>query len=84
MLDQTRALRKFVLSFRKREWTIDDYPVKVTDHGPVEAKGRLKPSRWTAQIINWLHMRGDADTREGALRTAASTRWTPSGTGQSS
>ena len=67
MPDRARALWKFVLSFRKREWTIDDYPVKVTDYGPVEAKGRLKPSRWTAQIINWLHMRGDADTREGSL-----------------
>jgi hypothetical protein len=67
MFDQAKALQKFVLSFRKHEWTIDDYPLKVTDHGPVEAKGRLKPSRWTAQIINWLQMRGDADTREGAL-----------------
>jgi len=67
MFDQAKALRKFALSFRKRGWTIDDYPLKVTDHGPVEANGRLKPSRWTAQIINWLHMRGDADTREGAF-----------------
>lgn len=67
MFDQAKALQTFVFSFRKHEWTIGDYPLKVTDHGPVEAKGRLKSFRWTAQIINWLHMRGDADTRQGAL-----------------
>ena len=67
MLDHARALGKFVLSFRKRAWTINDYPVKVTDRGAVEPMGRLQPFRWTAQIINWLHMRGDADTRESAL-----------------
>ena len=67
MFDQAKAFQKFVLSFLKHDWTLDDYPLRVTDRGPVESEGRLKPSRWTAQIVNWLHMRGDADTREGAL-----------------
>jgi len=67
MRDQAKALQKFVLSFRKRRWTIDDYPLRVTNNGPVEAQGRFKPFRWTVQVINWLQMRGDADTREGAF-----------------
>jgi hypothetical protein len=67
MLDQLQALKKFVLSFRKRRWTIDDYPLRFIDHGPAETVGRKKSFRWTAQIINWLHLQGGADTREGAL-----------------
>ena len=52
MFDQAKAFQKFVLSFLKHDWTLDDYPLRVTDRGPVESEGRLKPSRWTAQIVN--------------------------------
>jgi hypothetical protein len=67
MWNQAKALRKFVQSFRKREWDAHDYPLLVIDRGHVESPGRLKAFRWTVQIVNWLHMRGDADTREGAI-----------------
>ena len=67
MWSQVKAVGKFVLSFRKGDWNVHDYPLRFIDRGPVEAVGRLKPLRWTAQIVNWLQMRGDADTREAAL-----------------
>ena len=67
MWNQAKAFGKFVQSFRKREWDVHDYPLLVIDRGHVESLGRLKAFRWTVQIINWLHMRGDADTKEAAL-----------------
>jgi len=67
MGDQIKALWRLLLSLRKRDWDLDDYPLRVTDRGLVEPVGRLKPYRWTVQIVNWLHMRGDGDTLDAAL-----------------
>jgi hypothetical protein len=67
MWNQAKALGKFVQSFHTREWDVDDYPLQVIDRGHVESLGRLKGFRWTVQIINWLHMRGDADTKDAAF-----------------
>jgi hypothetical protein len=68
MLENANAVAKFVTSFFKRQWNLYDYPLRFADYGPVEASGRLKQFRWTVQIINWLHMRGDGDTRDEALQ----------------
>lgn len=68
VFDQAEALRKFILSFRHREWMIEDYPVRIIDHGRAAGCGRLTPLRWTVQVINWSHLRGDADTREEAFK----------------
>jgi len=67
MHDQIKAIWKLLLSVRRRDWGLDDYPLRVIDRGPVEPVGRFKPSRWTVQIINWLHMRGDGDTLDAAF-----------------
>ena len=68
MLDSVKAFAKYIASFFKHKWMLHDYPLKFTDRGPVEATGRVKPFRWTVQIIKRLHMRGDGDTRDEAVR----------------
>jgi len=67
MWNQAKAVHKFILSFRTREWSVEDYPLQVIDRGDAEGLARLRSLRWTVQIINWAHMRGDADTKEAAL-----------------
>lgn len=68
-MDQVRAVGRFVASFFKDSWSLEDYPVRVLHRpiDPAEERGRLKPFAWTAQIVNWWHMRGDGHTREEAL-----------------
>ena len=52
----------------KRDWTMDDYPIRVsrliaeTSHA-----SRLKTFLWTASIINWPRMSGSAYTKREAL-----------------
>jgi hypothetical protein len=61
----------FMLSFRKRDWSVRDYPVRCrrqTAAGPVRVRGEVvnvKP--WIAQIAGWWVMTGLGDTREEAL-----------------
>jgi len=66
-MNQLRALAKFVKSFFKSEWELSDYPLRVLHRPEVEPSGRRRPYSWTAQVINWWHMRGDGHTREEAL-----------------
>jgi hypothetical protein len=68
MLDNAKALARYIASFFKQQWDLYDYPLRFTDRGPIEAVGRFKPFRWTVQIINWFHMRGDGDIRDEALQ----------------
>lgn len=68
-MDQVRAIGRFVASFFKESWSLGDYPVRIL-HRPVDpakTHGRLKPFAWTAQIVNWWHMRGDGHSRGEAL-----------------
>jgi hypothetical protein len=53
----------------KREWTLDDYPVRVWHRAVTEPshKSRLKPLQWTADVINWPGMSGSANSRPEAL-----------------
>jgi hypothetical protein len=58
------------MSFRKADWTVDDYPVRFqhsTASEKDDSRGRLKPIPWSAQIINWWQMHGLGDTKEAAL-----------------
>lgn len=67
--DKLTAALSFLKSFRRTNWTLEDYPIKVFKLTPqaLEPIGRWKPSPWTAQIINWWFMRGNGETREEAI-----------------
>ncbi len=53
---------KWLLSFKKREWAVADYPVRVRANGQVP-----EPSiAWCAQILNWPGPAGLGPTKVGA------------------
>jgi hypothetical protein len=66
--DYLKVAWKYVASFRKRRWTVDDYPVRMRHFSvdPTQDYGRLKPVEWSAQVINWVAMQGHGDTPEQA------------------
>ena len=70
-MDQIRAAMKFLGSFGKRDWCLEDYPVRVLHRPSAESGGRRRAYSWTAQIINWWHMRGDGFTQDQALQHLA-------------
>jgi len=74
--NQFRALWKWVLSYRKRDWEISDYPVffRVQEPDPesVYDSARFKLHRHVARIVNWEITRF-GDTREEALQDLSST-----------
>jgi hypothetical protein len=61
---------KFLLSFRKRDWSLKDYPViirKQRDPGQESARlGRLTLPAYCAQIVNWT-LTGTGETAAAAL-----------------
>jgi hypothetical protein len=58
---------KWFLSFRKREWTIADYPVRVRVNGP-----GVEPSiAYFAQILNWPGPAGLGPTQAKAYEQLA-------------
>lgn len=66
---QAQAVWTLVASMFKHEWTIDDYPVRVWRLPVTEPshKSRLQPLQWTARVINWPGMSGNANSRLEAL-----------------
>jgi len=69
-LFQIRAGFKYLKSFLKTEWTINDYPVRfrhLKTAGQDGGNSRLKPFAWSAQIINWWQMHGAGETKEAAF-----------------
>ena len=67
-MDKLKAAAKFLLSFLKRDWEIEDYPIrfrlKKVDESP--ATGRLQPTRWTAQVVNWWALAGHGHSKAEA------------------
>ena len=59
------ATYKYLLSFRKAEWTLEDYPVRLRERATSAETPALRA--WCAQIVNWWLMAGFGDTPEGAL-----------------
>jgi hypothetical protein len=74
--NQFRALWKWLISFRKRDWELADYPVFICIQEPDPASGydnpRFKMDRHLARIVNW-HITGGGDTREEALNNLRDT-----------
>ncbi|MCA1600220.1 MAG: hypothetical protein LC776_00770 [Acidobacteria bacterium] len=69
-LNHVKAGFKYLLSFRKDEWNVSDYPIRFRHFSASEedvSRGRLKPIPWSAQIINWWQMDGLGDTKEAAF-----------------
>jgi hypothetical protein len=66
---QARAIWTRLTSVFKREWTIDDYPIRVWRLPATEPSGksRLKPLQWTAQVFNWPGISGSANSKVEAL-----------------
>lgn len=55
---------KYLLSFRKAEWSLDDYPVRLRQQPTSAETPAVRP--WCAQIVNWWLL-GFGDTPEDAL-----------------
>src|SRR5579864_4122610 len=61
-------LFKYLISFLKSDWTLDDYPIRFREqHAPDDNTGRLRAIPWIAQIDRWPQMQGNGDTKELAL-----------------
>jgi hypothetical protein len=63
------VIAKYLLSFRKTEWNVEDYPIRIR-HYDVEAApptARIQPARCSAQVVNWPFMEGCGDNPEAAL-----------------
>jgi hypothetical protein len=67
---RARAVWTLFTSIFKREWTIDDYPIRVWHLSASEPSGksRLQPLQWTAGVFNWPGMSGSANSRLEALK----------------
>ena len=65
--NHTLARWKWCLSFRKREWELDDYPVGITEQDPDPAFSapRFNQHCYRAYIINWA-VTGFGNTPEQA------------------
>jgi len=57
-----RRLLAYVLSFRKKDWSVRDYPIRF------RRQRDASHPKWLAQIPGWWAMTGIGDTREEALR----------------
>ena len=66
--NQIFALWKFCLSFRKRNWELKDYPVRIRNQntGQEFKAPRFKQYRYIAYIVNWA-LSGGGDSREAAM-----------------
>ena len=63
------AFVKYLASSFKRDWTIDDYPVRIRRRHDANAPsiGSFEPAAWQAQIVHWGQMRGGGSTRDEAV-----------------
>lgn len=61
-MEQLKAATKWLASFFKSQWTLDDYPVRFTEQATADSN----TPRWSAQIINWWGLTGLGETRAEA------------------
>ena len=67
-----RSYIKYLLSFLKRDWDLEDYPVIVRyqdpeKHPPPAGIGQVEPIPWFAFIGQWFLMFASGETRDEAL-----------------
>ena len=66
-MDQLKAILKYITSFFKSDWSVDDYPLRYREQTKTDPRVPL----WVVQIINWWVMTGAGDTREEAYQNLA-------------
>jgi hypothetical protein len=67
-----RSIIKYILSFRKRDWGLGDYPITVRNQEAVPLKdASLRIVPWIVQIPYWIRMVGYGDTRGEAYADLA-------------
>ncbi len=67
--NQIVAFWKRLLSIRKKDWELSDYPVAIREHNfaPHFSSGRFTQHRYVAYIVNWA-VTGGGETPEDALQ----------------
>ncbi len=70
-MNSLKAWAKRLLSYQKRNWTLEDYPIRFHEEcaQAMNPVGRLRPYRWTAQVINWWQMTGQGGTKTEAFES---------------
>jgi len=66
--NQIAAYWKRLLSFRKKDWELNDYPIVIREHefDPHFSSGRFTQHRYVASIVNWA-VTGGGETPADAL-----------------
>jgi len=64
------AFEKYVLSFRKNDWELCDYPITISkqEHNPEIEDSRLQQFKYWATIVNW-HLSGHGNTENEAFES---------------
>ncbi len=67
--DAPRVVWAWLLSFRRKEWGLEDYPLRFQqfDNSGYQGSADERPIDWTAQVVRWVAMQGYGTTREEAL-----------------
>jgi hypothetical protein len=66
-VDQLKAIFKYVASFFKSDWSVDDYPLRYREQTRTSPQVPL----WVVQIIHWWAMTGTGETKQEAYRDLA-------------
>ncbi|MFC5865430.1 hypothetical protein ACFPT7_24205 [Acidicapsa dinghuensis] len=69
LADKIHILWKRLLSYRKVQWSLADYPIRLKKQSPEQpyVGQRFKTPPYHAQILNW-HVSGSGETKEEAIR----------------
>jgi hypothetical protein len=75
MLPALQRLAKYLLSYRKTDWELQDYPLRVRHQAGATSGGdpgnTVRPIPWLVQILGWEQMPGAGDTQEAAYADLA-------------
>ena len=64
---------KYCFSFRKRDWVLDDYPVRIRKNQglDLDSGARFKYEPYLAQVMKWWVLSGGGDSPEQAKEVLA-------------
>ncbi len=65
-----RRAYKYLTSFLKKDWSFNDYPIRIVQQKIPESEGQFKTIPWTVNVIWWFRISGHGDTKEEALTQA--------------
>lgn len=68
MAEQLKAFWKRILSYSKKTWDIDDYPLRYKKLPETKGHHNIgEPQSWIVQVINWWTMIGLGNTKQEAF-----------------